>query len=325
MNELISIIIPVYNGENYINRMYNCLVNQTYTNIEIIFVNDGSTDNSKEILENCAEKDKRIKFINKIKNTGVSETKNIAIDNVSGKYILFVDIDDVVSHNIVEILYKNIKKYNADISSCDLEKVYDNNLVFGKINNEVSIFNKKESILAALKGKKLNMFTTAKLYKTELFDNIRFPENMKMIEDAYISCELLLKSNMVVYTSDKLYKYIFRDGSLMNSSFSIENELNIIEVQKRNAQLILEVYPELNVEVQQRILWGYFRFFDRLLLSEKIDENMINKYKKEIYDRKKYVFLGDFFNIKRKISTIILFINLNLYKKLINRKGKKLF
>ena len=113
-NDLISIIVPVYNVEKYIVRCLESILSQTYKNIEVIIVNDGSVDKSGEICERYAKKDNRIKLINK-SNGGLSDARNKGIDQANGIYITFVDSDDYISQNYVEILYKLIKENNADI------------------------------------------------------------------------------------------------------------------------------------------------------------------------------------------------------------------
>ena len=325
MKELISIIIPVYNGEDHIERLFNILLSQTYKNIEIIAVNDGSKDNSEKILNKLMNKDSRVKFINKETNTGVSDTKNIALDNCKGEYILFIDVDDIVSKDIVQILYENAKKYDADISSSKIEKVYDNDFEINRSEEEIRVYNSKEAIINALQGNDIDMFTTAKLYSKSLFENIRFPIDMKIIEDAYISCELILKSQKIAHTNQVLYKYIFRENSLMNSEFDYNNEINIVKAQLHNQRIILERFPDLKDLTEKRLAWAYIRIYDRMILSNNVDKKLKDKTKREILNRKNIILKGEFFTNKRKLSIIALSISEKIYKKLIFRRGRTLF
>lgn len=121
MEELISVIVPVYNVEKYVEKCVESIINQTYKNIEIILVDDGSTDNSGKIIDNISLKDNRIKVIHK-ENGGLSDARNAGLDICNGKYIGFVDSDDSIHKKMYEILYKNIKEYSANISICRIEK-----------------------------------------------------------------------------------------------------------------------------------------------------------------------------------------------------------
>jgi len=118
MNELISIIVPIYNVEIYLEKCLNSIINQTYKNIEILLINDGSSDNSLRICKKYQKKDKRIVLINK-KNGGLSSARNAGIDKASGNYLLFIDSDDYIEIDMIEKLYNNIKSNNADISICN--------------------------------------------------------------------------------------------------------------------------------------------------------------------------------------------------------------
>lgn len=133
---LISVIIPVYNGEKYIKRCINSLINQTYKNIEIIIINDGSKDNSINIIKEISEKDKRIIIIDK-ENQGVSIARNAGIEKASGDYIMFVDVDDWVKTNMIEQMYKVIKKENVDIVKCNSINEFNNKATENKISNSL--------------------------------------------------------------------------------------------------------------------------------------------------------------------------------------------
>ena len=122
---LVSIIVPVYNVEKYLERCLDSLINQTLKDIEIILVDDGSTDDSGNICDKYAKKDKRIKVIHK-ENGGLSDARNIGLSIANGRYLQFVDSDDFIHKQMIEILYNTIINNNADISICDFDKVYEN-------------------------------------------------------------------------------------------------------------------------------------------------------------------------------------------------------
>ena len=145
MNELISIIVPVYKVEPYLNKCVDSIINQTYKNIEIILVDDGSPDNCGKICDDYTKKDSRIKVIHK-KNGGLSDARNYGIEASIGDYIMFVDSDDYISANMCEILLKTAKKYNADIINCNFEEVFSN--AESRINRQA--VNKNEEVFSNL-------------------------------------------------------------------------------------------------------------------------------------------------------------------------------
>lgn len=136
MNELISIIIPVYNVEKYIGKCIDSLIKQKYDNLEIILIDDGSSDNSGEICDKYAKKDKRIKVIHK-KNSGQADSRNIGISKASGKYIGFVDSDDYIDKDYYNRLYKTLVKNNADVVTCKYQNVYNDDYRKEEIGNNI--------------------------------------------------------------------------------------------------------------------------------------------------------------------------------------------
>ncbi len=324
MNPLISAVVPVYNGESYIKDILKDLMNQSYTNIEIIIVNDGSTDSTDTILKRIAPTDNRITVI-KQENKGLSGARNTGIKNASADYITFVDGDDRLERKFIEKLYHTLSETKSDMAVCRMEKVYGAYEEKESANGKVYTYDKREAVEHALKGKNIHMFATAKLYKTCLFDNVQFPEDVKFIEDAYVACKIILKCNKVAYCNEPLYKYIFRENSLMNSKFILDRELNIIRPHLYNKEIILKEFPDLELLTEQRITWAYIRFYDRLIFNYPLGHEVEREYRKKLKNRMKYVLVGNFFNIKRKISLLSLYFTPYLYKALLKRKSNKFF
>lgn len=220
----ISIIIPVYKVQEYLERCILSIIQQTYKNLEIILIDDGSPDNCGEICDKYKEQDKRIKVIHK-QNEGVSVARNIGIDLATGEYLFFVDSDDYLGENIIDRLYKNLTKYNADISMCNYIRVSDYNTKVS--NNEENI--KMYSNIQALEKLYKDTFTFHedysvfiapwnKLYKKSMFDNIRYPIG-KFYEDGATIYKVLYKANNIVYSDSVLYYYYQRSGSTSRKSF----------------------------------------------------------------------------------------------------------
>ena len=219
MTEKITVIVPVYNVENYLNKCLDSLINQTYKNLEIIVINDGSTDNSGEICQGYAQKDNRIVYIEK-ENGGQSEARNMGLDRMTGSYVTFVDSDDWVELDYVENLYKKITEYQADIavgnyySFNEAEGMYYFH-IFGdscyeKVYDNVSIF---ENLYESQEMKSFALISVwGKLYKADLLKHLRFDIG-KLGEDGYLNQKIYLLAEKTIYLNKGLYAYRQREGS----------------------------------------------------------------------------------------------------------------
>ena len=235
--ELISVIIPVYNVEKFLPYSLERVINQTYKNLEIILINDGSTDGSKAICEKYAKNDKRIKLLSQ-KNQGAAVARNTGLEVSSGEYIGFVDSDDVISLEFYECLYKLLKETDSDISECASvqisdEDLFNKNYKFDNINNleyittdSLGALNRINSEDIYITGKSIVVWN--KLYKKELFDDIRFPAGKKY-EDDLTTYKLFNEIHKLVSTEKVLYNYVQRKNSLMHKEFSM-SRLEALEV-----------------------------------------------------------------------------------------------
>lgn len=216
---VISIIMPIYKAEDYLEKSITSILNQTFKNFELILVDDGSPDNSGKICDELAVNDNRIKVIHK-KNGGASTARNAGLDIAKGEFIAFVDSDDWIEPTLFEILFNLAKKHDADISQCNYIKTENEDIKIENDKNEIiKTFNKIES----LNNLYNEMYVSTvvlwnKIYKKSLFDEIRFP-NMRIFEDEAIMYKLLYKSNKLVYTNQKLYYYRNTPDSIMNAKF----------------------------------------------------------------------------------------------------------
>ena len=219
MNEKITVIVPVYNVEHYLDKCLDSLISQTYKNLEIIVINDGSTDNSGAICQEYARKDNRIIYIKK-ENGGQSEARNMGLDRMTGSYVTFVDSDDWVELDYVETLYKKITEYQADIavgnyySFNESEGMYYFH-IFGdsyyeKVYDNVSIF---ENLYESQEMKSFALISVwGKLYKADLFKQLRFDIG-RLGEDGYLNQKIYLLAEKTIYLNKGLYAYRQREGS----------------------------------------------------------------------------------------------------------------
>lgn len=207
----ITVIIPVYNVENYLERCLKSILYNTYTNLEIICVNDGSTDNSKKILEDYSKRDKRVVVINK-KNAGVSSARNAGIKIATGEYIAFVDSDDWIHEKYFEYLIRGID--TADLVICNYIRSYRS----GSVETDDAYRVQSISPIDVLKNKELKSYVWGKLFRHQLVDEIRFSESEKLEDSLYNMDVLLNNKNLKINHVDiPLYYYFVRAGSLVNN------------------------------------------------------------------------------------------------------------
>ena len=183
--KLVSVIIPAYNIEDYIGRCLDSVLSQTYKNLEIIVIDDGSSDRTGEILDDYEKKNHRMKVIHK-ENGGVSSARNIGIDRANGDYIGFVDGDDRVNPKLFETLVKLINGENADIAHCGYQMVFPDRVDYYYNTGKRVIQTKEQGLKDLLAGEMIEPALYNKLYKRELFENVRLNENLKKIGRAHV-------------------------------------------------------------------------------------------------------------------------------------------
>ena len=211
--ELISIIVPVYNVEKYVEKCINSIINQTYKNLQIILVDDGSKDNSGKICDEFKLKDNRIEVIHK-NNGGLSDARNAGLKLAKGDYIGFVDSDDYIEADMYETLYNLIKKNNSDISIVSFYEMYNGKVIGVRKSNELLEFSKIEAIKELLIDTRIQSYAWNKLFKKSLFENIEFPTN-KNFEDIATTLLLFEKANKVTLLEEPKYYYLRRDDSII--------------------------------------------------------------------------------------------------------------
>lgn len=240
-NELISVIVPVYNVEKYITECLQSITNQTYKNIEIILIDDGSTDNSGKICDEYARIDKRIKVVHKL-NEGLSSARNVGLEEAKGNYIQFIDSDDYIETDTIEIMYKVACKYHADIVSYS-HYILNNGNKICDYTGEIRQVGKIEAIKEIMLDHKVRNYSWEKLWKRELFKEIQFPVGKKF-EDLLTTPLLFEKAKKIVIYDIPKYYYRQRADSIMGQQ-SKRLRLEYIEAVCKMNQYLKEKYPEL--------------------------------------------------------------------------------
>ncbi len=286
MQELVSVIIPVYKVEKYLRKCVDSVLSQTYKNLEIFLVDDGSPDNCGKICDEYAKKEARIKVIHK-QNGGLSSARNAALDVCTGEYITFIDSDDCVEPTYVEKLYDAIKKYDCDISVCGDNFVDESGRVLKQTNFKEDFY-KKDQSFEFFYGTINRHFAWGKLYEKHIFEELRYPNGLNY-EDTYVVpeiCKLIEKGICII--SDRLYNYLhMRDGAITND---VSAKIFDWVVAKKHA---LEIIPS-DSKAYESCCWSLF--FSYTIMYKRVKNN------KDLSDKMEKMFLEDYKAYKKYLS-----------------------
>ena len=247
-NSLISVIVPAYKVEPYLDRCVQSIVDQTYTSLEIILVDDGSPDNCPSMCDKWAKKDKRIKVIHK-KNGGLSDARNAGMAASTGEYIAFVDSDDWIAPEMLERLVKALQKDGSDIAACTVEMVWEDKTPSCFLTVQTnSILNRQEAQEALLDESLLKHPVWYKLYRRETVQSIAF-EVGKIHEDVFWSYQAIGRAKKVSIIDYVGYYYFQRKGSIMGTRYSLAR-LDALEAREKWYQYIEQSFPELKIKAR---------------------------------------------------------------------------
>ncbi|MBQ9832145.1 MAG: glycosyltransferase family 2 protein [Clostridia bacterium] len=209
---MISVIVPVYNGEKTIENTLKSILAQTYKDIEVIAINDGSTDGTIDVLEAFSKQDDRLKIVNK-QNGGVSSARNAGLKIVNGEYITFVDADDATEADMYELLINAIEKYDADIAHCGYKRIENGEEMFSNTSGKVYVQSCDEALACLIEGRLFAGGIWNKLYKKNLFDGVRFDETIKINEDLLVNYFAFKNADKSVYIDSAKYIYNMQSES----------------------------------------------------------------------------------------------------------------
>lgn len=321
-DKLISIIVPVYNVEKYLKKCIYSILNQSYKNLEVILVNDGSTDNSGKICDELSREDSRIKVYHK-DNGGLSDARNYGVAKANGEYVGFVDSDDYIDQYMYENLYKAIRKYNTQIAECGITRVYKNNKLRPHYDGEeYSLVVDREGYLKEyLENRKVYGAAVCKLLSIDLAKVLKFPDG-KVYEDVFYTLELLKKVDKYTLISGNYYYYYIRGNSITTKTFS-SRDMDYIEIIDKIGEYTLNNYSKLKEKLFIRQGFAYLSIFNQIIQLN--DYRQIPEYS---------IVIGKLKNIRSniifnklapkslKIAIILLNINEGLYKKVLKKYKK---
>lgn len=269
MNPLISVIVPVYKVEKYLNRCIHSIVNQTYDNLEIILVDDGSPDECPLMCDEWSKRDKRIKVIHK-KNGGLSDARNVGMRAAGGELIGFVDSDDWIAPDMYQHLYERMNADNCEISACGVKMIWEDEALSRMLTqNGTCVLNQKEAIEALIEESWLKQPVWYKLYKTDIIRSIMFPVG-KYHEDVFWSYRAIGAAKRVSVTDHVGYYYWQRNGSIMGEKYSLKR-LDAIEALEQRQDYLESNFPELATKARCS-LW-----FSCIYHGQKILQNLTTK------------------------------------------------
>lgn len=246
MDDLISVIVPVYKVEEYLSQCIRSIVNQTYQKLQIILIDDGSPDRCPEICNKWEKLDSRITVIHQ-NNCGSGQARNRALDIAQGDFVAFVDSDDYIAPTMYEFLH-NLFRDDIDIVECGFHTVYDDNVEFDNITSpfKVKKFTAEEAVMENIRDRIFRQLIWNKLYRKSTIDDIRFPAGSK-IDDEFWTYQVLANARKLVYTDKRLYAYRQQENSVMHL-LSNEKRLQALDAKKQRHEYICTKMPNLEAD-----------------------------------------------------------------------------
>lgn len=284
MELLVSVIVPVYNVEKELPECIDSILKQTYQNIEVLLIDDGSPDRSGAICDRYQVKDSRVRVFHK-KNGGLSDARNYGIERCKGEYLICVDSDDVVKDTLIETELALAQKHRADMVVSPYQKFQDSSELFVSEEIHSGCVGQKEALSRLLyQDKVFHTGAHCKLYKRSLFDGVQYPVGL-FYEDLATTYRLILKAERIAFTSEKMYGYRIRAGSIMRQGYS-PKKMSCIVVSKQFFQEISTRYPELTTAASSRA-FSVNRAIYLQIPSDKKEErkqiwNEMKKYRKTV-------------------------------------------
>lgn len=296
--ELISVIIPIYNVEQYLPECIESVLRQTYKNLEVILIDDGSGDRSGMICDEYAMKDDRIVVIHQ-ENQGISKVRNKGVEESKGEYLFWVDSDDYVDKTIIETLYQNLIQHEADMSICNYTQGSERAYSFENGAEKVEIFGCEKGLELIYESHHYSFIMAlswAKLIKKSLYKDLKYP-NGKIFEDIYMSHKLISRCDKIVYTNQVMYYYYQWPESILGKKLYVE-KLDYLGAFEERIRFFHKLdLPELKekarVQYLHALMWEYSRAKDILR-----NKDMVKHIKKEY--RKYYTFGTENENVKHE-------------------------
>ena len=306
----ISVIIPIYNVEKYLKRCIESIIKQTYSNLEIILVDDGSPDGCAKICDEYKNKDERIVVIHK-KNGGLSDARNAGLKVATGEIISYIDSDDYVDLDMYEKMTKAMEEKNADIVVCGTNIDYEDGHTKVKCEKEEKSFNREEALIELNSFKSFDMAVWNKLYKREVVDKIEIPVGKKS-EDYFVMYQYFARAKKVVIINQAKYHYFQRSNSISRGK-NVTHDY--IEGSKSQKEFFKKNFPDLNYVGNTAYAFSYIATYNRYIKNElKMTNEMKKEFKKEVRKYLKDINGNSHISRSKKIQATLFSYSLFIYK-----------
>lgn len=310
---LISVIVPVYNVEKYLSRCIESIIKQTYRNLDILIIDDGSTDESGTIADNYSKMYEYIRVVHK-KNEGIGPTRNLGMSLAKGEYVLFVDSDDYIDEKMIEMLYNASQTYESDLVCCNKFRVYEKNKKGMQTNlnlEEIKILSVKEALSLFLLTNYVDVVFWNKLIKKDLLKTIKCPNHI--YEDVFVIYKIILQANKVVCLNAPLYYYCQREASITDENYN-DKMILLKEAVDENYNEIKRIYPEIeNQLILGKIHW-YIVIYDKIILNKGKNHSLKKEIKWMIKSNIKNILQTNLMSKSKKIQYVLLLISDILYR-----------
>lgn len=317
----ISVIVPVYKVEPYIHKCVDSILAQTFTDYELILVDDGSPDTCGNICDEYAQKDARIHVIHK-ENGGLSDARNAGVKIACGEYVIFIDSDDYIDADMLSYLYENLKKADADMATCGIYEVYADRIEKQEEEPDF-VCSGEEAFRCILRGHTIRGEIWNKLIKRSCISDLEFPKG-KLYEDIFYTVDMMQRIKKVAVGTKPKYYYLHRSDSITGKAYR-PKLFDIIDGYTKNYQVVQHAFPKLEEEAECLWIWSRFIVLDKMLLEE--NYRSIDRFEELVTFIKQHfrrIMKNPYFQRNRKISAIVLLISIPLYRKLVFiSEGKK--
>ena len=321
MEPKISIIVPVYNVEQYLERCVESILKQTVDNFELLLINDGSSDNSGQLCDELSGKDTRIRVLH-IQNGGVSNARNLGIQSSRGEWISFIDSDDYVTEYYLETLLQPVETDETIGFSIGKLHHIQNGVVtpFQNTTSEVNGWNAEQTLKELLTTEKTSFFPVAKLFRKSLIKDHKFNTQYHLAEDALFLTEVLLQTKCnTVFIDKPIYFYDHREGSATTSVN--QYVFDTVTVYQEIIHMVKKEFPNLQPELNNREYWSYITVYDKLIFANNNQFSEKEKeYRRWILKHKKEIMKDQYFTKFRKIAIAFLSVSPFIYKKIVELK-----
>lgn len=318
----ISVVIPVYKVEKYLDRCVESVVSQSFEDLEIILVDDGSPDNCGAMCDAWAKRDERIRVIHQ-ENGGLSAARNAGTAGATAPYIGYVDSDDYIEPEMYEILYRNMRHTRADISCCGVRDVFANHTETPphKPMRVMSVHDALEDIML---NKTMQVSAWCRLYPTELMRKTPFLEG-RIHEDAWIVVDLFSQVERVVMDTRALYNYWHNQGTLSMSAYT-PRVMDSVDAWEYNLGRIRELYPDLEYAALYRCYWWHFDVLDKMVLSDPdtVPKEDLDKVVGYLKEHASEIFADETITSARKFALRTLQVSLGAYRALVKANYKRM-